>query len=53
MDFKEVAEALQLQKLKDRVWNVQPSTATNGAGLEDGLKWLSDNVKDTPLPGKK
>ncbi|RKU49580.1 ADP-ribosylation factor, Arf Arf6 [Coniochaeta pulveracea] len=53
MNYKEVADALQLQKLKDRVWNVQPSTATNGAGLEDGLKWLSDNVKDTPAPGKK
>lgn len=53
MDDKEVAAALQLQKLKGRIWNVQPSTATNGDGLAEGLKWLSENVKDTPAPGKK
>jgi len=49
----EVTEALQLSKLKDKVWYVVPSCATTGEGLLEGLAWLSNNVKAPPAPAKK
>jgi ADP-ribosylation factor protein 6 len=42
----EVTEKLQLTKLKDRDWYVQPSCATTGEGLFEGLAWLSQHVKN-------
>jgi ADP-ribosylation factor protein 6 len=54
MKPQEVTEALQLSKLKDKVWYVVPSCATTGEGLLEGLAWLSNNVKAPPAaPGKK
>ncbi|PHH62130.1 hypothetical protein CDD81_7561 [Ophiocordyceps australis] len=54
MKPNEVTEALDLASLKDRVWFVVPSCATTGAGLLEGLAWLSNNVKAPPAPsGKK
>ena len=53
MSPQEVTEALQLSKLKDKIWNVQPSCATTGEGLMEGLQWLSNNVKAPPTPAKK
>ncbi|KAK3369836.1 ADP-ribosylation factor family-domain-containing protein [Podospora didyma] len=41
----EVTEKLQLSKLKDKVWYVQPSIATTGEGLLEGFDWVSDNIK--------
>ena len=49
----EVTEALQLSKLKDKVWYVVPSCATTGEGLVEGLGWLSTNVKAPMPPPKK
>ncbi|KAK7404092.1 ADP-ribosylation factor, Arf Arf6 [Neonectria magnoliae] len=53
MSPQEVTEALQLSKLKDKVWYVVPSCATTGEGLLEGLAWLSNNVKAPPAPSKK
>lgn len=53
MKPQEVTEALQLSKLKDKVWYVVPSCATTGEGLLEGLAWLSNNVKAPPAPVKK
>ncbi len=50
---QEVTEALQLSKLKDKIWYVVPSCATTGEGLLEGLAWLSNNVKAPPTPAKK
>ncbi|BFZ58061.1 ADP-ribosylation factor, Arf Arf6 [Savitreella phatthalungensis] len=41
----DVTEKLQLHSLKDRQWNVQPSCATTGSGLFEGLQWLSTNTR--------
>jgi ADP-ribosylation factor 6 len=41
----EVTEKLQLAKLKHRHWYVQPSCATTGEGLVEGLTWLSQNLQ--------
>jgi ADP-ribosylation factor 6 len=53
MKPQEVTEALQLAKLKDKIWYVVPSCATTGEGLLEGLAWLSNNVKTPPAPPKK
>uniref|UniRef100_UPI00358FB852 ADP-ribosylation factor 6-like n=1 Tax=Myxine glutinosa TaxID=7769 RepID=UPI00358FB852 len=37
----EVQEKLQLTRLRDRIWYVQPSCATKGDGLQEGLSWLA------------
>lgn len=53
MSPQEVTDALQLSKLKDKVWYVVPSCATSGEGLLEGLAWLSNNVKAPAAPVKK
>jgi ADP-ribosylation factor protein 6 len=53
MKPQEVTEALQLSKLKDKIWYVVPSCATTGEGLLEGLAWLSNNVKSSPAPQLK
>ncbi|KAJ3426634.1 adp-ribosylation factor 6 [Anaeramoeba flamelloides] len=42
----EITERLELHKLRDRNWFVQPTCAINGDGLFEGLTWLSTNIKD-------
>ena len=41
----QVRDQLQLEALGARAWHVQPSCATTGEGLWQGLKWLAANVK--------
>ncbi|CAL8077061.1 unnamed protein product [Calicophoron daubneyi] len=42
----EIRERLMLTKLRqDRMWFVQPSVATTGDGLCDGLMWLNTNCR--------
>ncbi|EAT81941.2 hypothetical protein SNOG_10547 [Parastagonospora nodorum SN15] len=39
-------DRLELGKIaKDHVWKVEPSCATTGEGIFEGLAWLSNNVK--------
>ncbi|KAK0717411.1 ADP-ribosylation factor family-domain-containing protein [Lasiosphaeria miniovina] len=49
----EVTEKLQLAKLKDKLWYVQPSVAVNGDGLAEGFDWLSRSLKNMPKTGGK
>lgn len=64
MSPEEITQALQLTKLKDKLWYVAPSVATDGTGIFEGLvsisllrqaqflpicqAWLSNNVKTPP-----
>ncbi|KAK1756679.1 ADP-ribosylation factor 6 [Echria macrotheca] len=48
----EITERLQLNKIKDKVWFVQPTVATRGDGLNEGFNWLSEHTK-AALPAKK
>jgi len=41
----QVREELQLEQLNARAWHLQPSCATTGDGLWEGLKWLTSNIK--------
>jgi len=48
MTPEEVTSALQLNTLKECLWYVVPSVATQGTGIFEGLSWLSNNVKTQP-----
>lgn len=41
MTPQEVQERLKLSQLKDKIWYVVPSCATNGEGLFEGLVCVS------------
>ena len=43
----EIQEKMGLAKLRDRTWYVQPSCATSGDGLYEGLTWLTSNHKSS------
>jgi ADP-ribosylation factor 1/2 len=40
----EVAESLNLSKLKNRKWLVQGSCATSGQGIREGLDWMAKEL---------
>nr|CDJ90934.1 unnamed protein product [Haemonchus contortus] len=40
MTTVEMTKALQLEKVRDREWYVQPTNAVSGEGLIEGLEWL-------------
>lgn len=41
----EVAEGLNLFSIRDRPWQIQPCSAKNGEGLQEGMEWLVKQVK--------
>lgn len=40
----EIAQALALQAIKDRPWQIQACSATAGEGLKEGMEWIAQNV---------
>jgi ADP-ribosylation factor protein 1 len=40
MSVQEVADALELHRIRNRDWYIQGSVATTGDGLYEGLDWL-------------
>jgi len=43
---KDVSDALNLNVIaKNHIWKVEPSCATTGEGIFEGLAWLSSHVK--------
>ena len=46
MPVSEVIDKMELQDLKGREWFCQGTSALNGAGLYEGLNWLSKKIKD-------
>mmetsp|Transcript_81122 Transcript_81122/g.143020 ORF Transcript_81122/g.143020 Transcript_81122/m.143020 type:complete len:188 (-) Transcript_81122:1667-2230(-) len=49
LSVSECVQKLQLPKLKDRVWSAQPTCALDGAGLYEGLDWLSNHLPKKSL----
>lgn len=45
MNTKEIVEKLCLYMVKSRPWYIQPSCATNGMGIYEGLDWLATVIK--------
>lgn len=46
MPVSEVIDKMELSDLKGREWFCQGTSAMNGAGLYEGLNWLSKKIKD-------
>jgi len=40
---EEIVECLQLMSITDRPWQIQPSSAKTGVGLEEGMQWTVKN----------
>jgi len=49
---KDLVVALGLEGITDRSWNIVPSNALTGEGIQDGLKWLVEKL-DYILKQKK
>ena len=46
----EVAQLLALDRVaQGRPWYIQPSCATTGDGLVEGLDWLAAKLKESPV----
>ncbi|EFA80852.1 hypothetical protein PPL_06441 [Heterostelium album PN500] len=45
MNSSLLIEQLRLNDIKDRKWHIQPTTATTGDGIFEGLDWLSKSLK--------
>lgn len=50
---KEVIEVLELEKIAKHRWFVQPTCASTGEGLYEGLDWLSEALADRAPPWKR
>ncbi len=44
MSVEEINQKLSLYKIKDREWFVKGTSALNGKGIYEGLKWLSEKA---------
>lgn len=42
----EISSSLNLSSIRDRTWTIQPCSAKDGEGLEDGMEWIISNVND-------
>jgi len=45
MPAKELAETMQLHNIRDRHWSIQPASAKDGSGLQQGMKWVIEVIK--------
>merc|ERR1712097_92249 len=41
---EELVEELQLMGIKDRPWQIQPSSAKTGVGLQEGMEWTVKQI---------
>ena len=41
----EIAQALGLEDIKDRAWQIVPSNALTGEGVEKGCEWLAEKMQ--------
>jgi len=45
MSVEELTNKLELASIKERAWNIYPTSAVNGNGIKEGFTWLSENVE--------
>ena len=45
VDASEVMEALKLEDIKERTWNIQACSAVTAEGLSDGMEWLIKTIE--------
>lgn len=46
MTASDVSKALRLVDMKDRSWSIMACSAIRGDGLNEGLDWLADVIKE-------
>lgn len=44
MPLSQIMEILELKKLHDHVWHLQPACALTGAGVFEGIGWLYNEL---------
>lgn len=45
MSVQQVVEHLQLPRIRDRPWHIQPTSALRGTGLTEGFLWLTSILR--------
>lgn len=40
----EIAQALNLESIRDRAWSIQACSAKTGEGLQEGMEWVVQNI---------
>jgi len=40
----DIAGHMQLEKITDRPWHIQASSATTGMGVNEGMNWLTEMI---------
>jgi signal recognition particle receptor subunit beta len=43
----EIGKTMGLSSIRDREWKLQRSSAFTGEGLDDGMKWLTDCLRNS------
>jgi len=41
---KEITDSLNLQYIRQRKWQIQSCSAKEGKGIQDGIKWVMENI---------
>eukprot|EP00638_Chattonella_subsalsa_P022130 CAMPEP_0117886880 /NCGR_PEP_ID=MMETSP0950-20121206/20689_1 /TAXON_ID=44440 /ORGANISM="Chattonella subsalsa, Strain CCMP2191" /LENGTH=158 /DNA_ID=CAMNT_0005744423 /DNA_START=60 /DNA_END=536 /DNA_ORIENTATION=+ len=42
----EISDSLNLSSIRDRVWQIQPSSAKTGEGLQEGMEWVVGQINE-------
>jgi len=42
---QELASEMELDRITDRPWHIQASSAIEGTGVNEGINWLSEIIK--------
>lgn len=45
--------ALGLEKIKDKPWHISSSNALTGEGLQEGVQWLVQQIRDLITASKE
>ncbi len=45
--ISEVSQQLELNRITNRKWFLQPSQAINGSGINDGMNWIIDTLTNS------
>ena len=45
LTLEEIGDALEIEKLTKRHWNIQACSAVTGEGLLEGVDWIVDDIK--------
>mmetsp|Transcript_47650 Transcript_47650/g.55711 ORF Transcript_47650/g.55711 Transcript_47650/m.55711 type:complete len:189 (+) Transcript_47650:59-625(+) len=44
---EEISDGLNLPSIRNRSWTIQPCSAKNGEGLQEGMEWVVENVNES------